>query len=147
MRGRSGDAQVSAGWGLSALASGGSLHGDSLGSSRHVLWLNAQYTTGSSFDLVGSVEVRNVFRGDARTIPGFALRRKGTLADFHAGVRYDTSDHVLHPLLVVDARWLTGLGSIIWIDTNPASPDPASRREVRLGLTLKGFTAADPVRS
>ena len=143
MRGRAGDAQISGGWGVTALARGGVLDGDSLGQARHAFWLAAQYTAGVRYDLLATLQLRNAFRNDDRFWLGAALRRKSDGADVQVGLYYDTASKELHPGLAVDTRVSAHLGIVASIATQPDPPALTGPRRIRFGVLARWFTASD----
>ena len=139
MRARSGDPQVSLGWGMRVRAAGGVQSSDSLGTVGHSGWITAQLATGARYDLIATAEVRDAFMADSRLIGTAAVRRKGVTADYQFGLRYDALNQVLHPALLLDARLATRLGTLVWVDT-----DAGADRRLRLGLAVRWFSAVDP---
>jgi hypothetical protein len=143
-RARSGDVQVSGGWGVSARAAGATLSADSIGPARQSGWIAAQYTFGPRYDVIGTAEVRDVFDSRSRFVGGLALRRKGTANDVQVGARYDARAEVLHPAIVLDARLAGRLGALVWIDTDADAGRNGADRRLRLGVLTRWFAAADP---
>jgi hypothetical protein len=140
-RGRSGDMQVSLGVGLSGRAAGGSLSRDSIGTSHNNGWIAAQYVFGSRYDLIGTVEFRDLSKETSRFISGLAVRRKGAAGDLQIGLRYDAREKLVHPALLSDARLGDRIGVVMWLDTERA-PD-TSTRQICFGVLARWFAAAD----
>ncbi|MGH2348609.1 MAG: hypothetical protein ACRDFT_03980 [bacterium] len=143
MRARSGDAQVSGGWGMMARARGGVLDDDSLGGMRHTLWLSAQYTFGRRFDILATVQLRNAFHATDRLWVGAALLRKTTMADVHAELYYDTQSGDLHPGLAVDARASAHLGIVASLSAQPDAPALVGTRRLQFRALVRWFAASD----
>lgn len=143
MRARSSDAQVSGGWGITARARGGVLDGDSLGATRHTLWVTAQYTAGRRYDILATVQVRNAFHATDRLWVGAALLRKTTMADVHAELYYDTQRRELHPGFAVDARASAHLGIVVSLSAQPDAPTLVGTRRLQLRTVVRWFAASD----
>ena len=146
MRARSGDAQVSAGWGMSTRVAGGDLVGDSLGAARHSGWLAAQYTASGQFDLLATVELRDMFRSRQRFVAGIGIRRKGPTGDTQLGVRYEARTETVHPSLTMDLRLSTRFGVVTWIDTSVSERQLGGNHRLRVGLLARWFVASDVAR-
>lgn len=143
VRARSGDAQVSAGWGASTRAKGGVFDRDSLGPMRHAFWLSAQYTVGARYDVLATFQLRNAFRVDDRLWIGAALQRKTGTADLQAGLFYDTVSKSLHPTIQLDTRLASQLGVRTTLRTSAAEPAYTGPRTLRFSILLRWFKASD----
>jgi len=146
MRARSGDAQVSAGWGMAGRLLSGSLVRDSLVAVRHTVWLSGQYTAGPRFDILGTVQVREAFRSGAVLWIGAGMQRKFRGVDLLAACTYQTTTRTLHPDLAVDIRLLSNVALVAAL-TAPATSsrslvDPSSRK-LAFRIALRLFTASD----
>ncbi len=142
-RARAGDAQVSAGWGVTARAVGGALGGSDLDDARHALWVTAQYTTGARYDVIATVQFRNAFHDDDRFWLGAALRRKRDGADVQAGLYYDTASKQLHPGVAVDSRLSQHLGVVVSLTAQADPPQLTGPRRIRFGVMGRWFAASD----
>jgi len=137
MRARTGDPQISGGWGVALRARSGSLASDSLVSPRHTLWLSAQLSTGRRLDVLSTIQIRDAFRGDARTWLGLGLERKTAFVDYRAELSYETRSRDWHPGVAVDARVTGGLGLVASLTTESAP------RRLALRTQLYWFYASD----
>ena len=143
MRGRSGDAQLAVGWGIAGRLHGGVLMGDSLDPVRHSLWLSGQYTASRRFDILATVQVRSVFRSDARVWLGAALQRKTTAVDYRAELYYDTRSHDGHPGVAVEARVLPGVGLVAGLASQPVDFAGTGPRLLVMRTLLHWFYTSD----
>jgi hypothetical protein len=137
MRARAGDPQISGGWGVALRARGGALASDSLVNPRHTVWLSAQLSTGRRLDVLSTIQIRNAFRGDARTWLGLGLERKTVAVDYRAELSYETRRRDWHPGVAVDARVAAGLGVTASLTTTSAP------RQLALRTLLYWFYASD----
>ena len=141
MRARHG-IQISGGWGVAARAGGGVVSGDSLGTSRHVVWLSGQITLGPRVDLIGLGQLRvgSGDRGDSRL--GAAVERKAGDADFRAELYYQSGAGQLNGGVSAELRALRHIsivGSVV-TEHDAAPPDD---RHLRAYLSLRWFVAED----
>ncbi len=145
MRARSGDAQISGGWGVMERARSGVVEADSLVDARHTLWVSAQYTASYLFDIVGSLQYRDAFGADDRVWIGGALRRKSDDADLQLGLYYDTGRAELNPGISLDARVARSLGLIVALTTQSTPMRFTGPRRAHISLSGRWFYAADPM--
>jgi len=145
MRGRSGDAQISGGWGVMERARSGVVEPDSLVDARHTLWVSAQYTASYLFDIVGSLQYRDAFGSDDRLWIGGALRRKSDDADLQLGLYYDTGRSELNPGISLDARLGRTLGVIAAVTTQSTPMSFTGPRRAHISLSGRWFYASDPM--
>jgi hypothetical protein len=143
LRGRSGDAQMAIGWGLAGRLRGAALSGDSLDPVRHTVWLSGQYTASRRIDILATVQVRSVFRSDARVWLGVGLQRKTTAVDYRAELYYDTRSHDGHPGVAVEARVLPHMGVVAALASQPVDFAGTGPRRLAVRTLLHWFYASD----
>jgi hypothetical protein len=135
MRGRTGDVQFSAGWGVALRVANGVLARDSVGTARHTIWLSGQLTPTRRLDLLTTVQLRNAFRSDARAWLGAGLQRKTTALDYRVELYYDTKSHDLHPGVAVEARVWSRMGFVAALSSQ--------QRQLRFQTLVHWFYASD----
>ena len=116
---------------------------DSLGPSRHVGWITAQYTANLRYDLLIFTEYRNAFRSDNRVAAGFAVRRKSDRVDVQSGVTVDISHGALEPGFTVASRVAAQVGVIGAIVVRADPPLYIGPRRLNASLTAQWFYASD----
>ncbi|NPC75301.1 hypothetical protein HPP05_36700 [Corallococcus exiguus] len=104
MRSRSGDIQISAGWGVSARTEGGVLTGDGLQDTRHTFWLTGQASLGRRFDALATMQALDLFRDGRALRTGLGVQRKTSVADFRAELAFDGTDNRFHPGAAIDVK-------------------------------------------
>jgi hypothetical protein len=134
--------QVSGGWGFAATAAGGRLAGDSLGPSRHTLWVSTQWTLSPRLDLLVQLQGTNMFRDEWHQRVGLALQRKTTRADLLAELYYDSEFHRLFPGVTIEGSLGRGLALDGALLAESGGADAAAR--LRTALMLKWYLARGP---
>ena len=145
MRARSGDAQVSLGYGVAWRARGGALERDSVTDAHHALWATAQYTLGARYDLLATVQLRDVFGANSHSWLGAGVLRKIGEADLLLELYYDTDNDELHPGVGFEQRVLSSLSMTGSITTQSGAElaGPFRSRALALRLAGKLFSASD----
>ncbi|WP_375754957.1 hypothetical protein [Corallococcus exercitus] len=134
MRARSGDIQISGGWGVSARTEGGVFTGEGLRDTRHTFWLTGQAALGRRFDALATMQVLDAFRSGRELLTGLGVQRKTSVADFRAELTYDGIDDRLHPGAAIDVK-LPGCTSAIASLTTAHgadTDDPVLRGQLQL---------------
>ncbi|WP_147470162.1 hypothetical protein [Corallococcus sp. AB049A] len=134
MRSRSGDLQVSGGWGVSARADGAALTGDGLHDTQHTFWLTGQAALGRRFDALATMQALDLFRSSRALRSGLAVQRKTSVADLRAELAFDGTDNRLHPGAAIDVK-LPGCTSAL------ASLTTAPGQVLRAQLQLRWYFA------
>ncbi|RKG70701.1 hypothetical protein D7W79_31535 [Corallococcus exercitus] len=140
MRSRSGDIQVSAGWGVSARTEGGVFTGEGLRDTRHTFWLTGQAALGRRFDVLATMQVLDAFRSGRALRTGLGVQRKTSVADFRAELTYDGTDERLHPGAAIDVK-LPGCTSAIASLTTASGADRDEAPVLRGQLQLRWYFA------
>jgi hypothetical protein len=139
MRARSGDIQVSGGWGVSALAEGGMLTGEGLRDTRHTFWVAGQSALDPRFDVLATVQGLDVFRSGRALRAGVGVQRKTSVADFRAELAYDGTDERLHPAVAIDVKLRACTSAIAALTTAPGMATDA--RVLRGQVQLRWYFA------
>jgi len=139
MRARSGDIQVSGGWGVSALAEGGVLTGDGLRDTRHTFWLAGQSALGPRFDVLATVQGLDVFGSERALRAGAGVQRKTSFADLRAELAYDGTDARLHPAVAIDVKLRACTSAMAALTTAPGTATDA--RVLRGQVQLRWYFA------
>ncbi|WP_147450254.1 hypothetical protein [Corallococcus carmarthensis] len=134
MRSRSGDIQVSAGWGVSARTEGGVFTGEGLRDTRHTFWMTGQAALGRRFDVLATVQGLDVFDSGRALLAGVGVQRKTSVADFRAELTYDGTDERLHPGAAIDVKLPGCTSAIASLATAPGTSedDPVLRGQLQL---------------
>ncbi|MFP2896945.1 hypothetical protein [Corallococcus sp. 4LFB] len=125
MRSRSGDLQVSAGWGVSARTEGGVFTGDGLRDTRHTLWMTGQAALGRRFDALATVQGLDVFRSGRALRAGVGVQRKTSVADFRAELAFDGTDQRFHPGAAIDVKLPGCTSALASLTTAPGTTEDA----------------------
>jgi hypothetical protein len=139
MRARSGDIQVSAGWGVSAVAEGGVLTGDGLRDTRHTFWVAGQSALGPRFDVLATVQGLDVFGSERALRAGAGVQRKTSFADFRTELAYDGTDARLHPAVSIDVKLRACTSAMAALTTAPGTATDA--RVLRGQVQLRWYFA------
>lgn len=121
MRARSGDVQISGGWGVSARSDGGLLTGDGLHDTQHTFWLTGQAALGRRFDVLATMQVLDIFRGGRALRSGLAVQRKTSVVDFRAELAFDGTDNRFHPGAAIDVKLPGCTSAIASLTTAPGA--------------------------
>ncbi|RKH57414.1 hypothetical protein D7W81_31295 [Corallococcus aberystwythensis] len=140
MRARSGDIQISGGWGVSARTEGGVFTGEGLRDTRHTFWLTGQAVLGRRFDVLATMQVLDAFGSGLELRTGLGVQRKTSMADFRAELTYDGTDERLHPGAAIDVK-LPGCTSAIASLTTASGTDRHDDPVLRGQLQLRWYFA------
>jgi hypothetical protein len=142
MRGRGG-VQISGGYGISATARGDAVNGDSLDSTRHLLWLAGQITLGARFDLLTTAQWRGAPGMGPSLWAGGALLRKMNPADVQLELYYDSRAERVHPGLTAEIRALPRLDVLASFSSQNRLDDPPSVTRISARAGVRWFVAYD----
>ncbi|MHA7634340.1 hypothetical protein [Corallococcus sp. M7] len=135
MRSRSGDVQISGGWGVSARTEGGVLTGDGLRDTKHTFWLTGQAALGRRFDALATMQALDLFRDSRALRAGLGVQRKTSVADFRAELAFDGTDNRFHPGAGIDVKLPGCTRAIASLTTAPGQDTddgPVLRGQVQL---------------
>lgn len=132
---------LSVGWGIAGLVRGAIVARDSLGRTRHRVWLSYRQTFSSGIDALGSAQWQQNDSATSNLRAGAALRVNSADASFAAELYYDTKPagvggSKLGAGANVEWRFTRGVGLIVSLSTAPTlvGADVVSRLKVRTSL-------------
>jgi hypothetical protein len=141
VRTKPGDA-LSAGWGVSAVLRGAVASGDSIGTTRHRLWVSYRHTFSGGMDLLATAQWRQADTSGTSVRAGAGLRANGRDANLALELYFDSDPHLVSTGRIgigANAEWrfTHGVGLVAALATEPTTVAAQTVQKLRVRTALR----------